>query len=159
MADNDKFEDDFEELNSSEPLVGVDRITVVRDAVVFQFKLVLDGLLDLVMLPLSAVGAVWTLISGDDWFYRTIRVARRADARINLFSVAARLDTKDTVDAAAGPGHSDQIDQLAARVEAEIRKEIQDGKLRSGARESINKLRRRLNKLSDDDSDDNRDLL
>ncbi|MEL7537923.1 MAG: hypothetical protein AAFZ58_03145 [Pseudomonadota bacterium] len=150
MLDDDKISEDLDSLNEAQPLDGKDWIDVARDATVFQLKLVLDGLLDIIMVPVSLVAAGMSIATGQDWFYRTIRVGRGLDARLNLFGCGGPSD----VELRPPEEQKDQIDELALRIEQEIRREIAEGNLQMSARESLGKLRSRLDRLRDKDGTD-----
>ena len=65
------------------------RGTLVRNTVVFQLKLMADGLRDLVLLPVSLVATVIGLIRGGDEpereFLQVIEIGRESEQWINLF--------------------------------------------------------------------------
>jgi len=65
------------------------RAALVRDTVVFQLKLMADGLRDLVLLPLSLVAALAGLIRGGEEpereFVEVLKLGRRSELWINLF--------------------------------------------------------------------------
>jgi hypothetical protein len=75
------------------------RFGVFRDVVVFQLKLVVDGLRDLLLSPLSIGAAlIDLLVPGDDGgrrFYSVVRFGRRTEQWINLFEAADRHDPDD----------------------------------------------------------------
>ena len=149
MPDNNKLEDELALLNSAEPLEDKDWLDVARDATVFQFKLLLDGLLDVIMVPVSLVAAGMSIVTGEDWFYRAIRIGRGLDERLNLFG-SGEPPPEDNPDTDAVE-RTDQIAALAQRVEKEIRRELEAGKLSAGARESLSRLQQRLSGLGDDE--------
>jgi hypothetical protein len=70
------------------------RFPVLRDVIVFQAKLLVDGLRDLLLSPLSVFAAlVDLLVPGDDGgkrFYAVVRFGRRTERWINLFGAADR---------------------------------------------------------------------
>jgi hypothetical protein len=70
------------------------RRVIVRDLLLFQFKLILDGLKDLLLVQLSIFAAVADLILGGGrrgWiFYGFIRFCERFDLWLNLYSAASR---------------------------------------------------------------------
>lgn len=75
----------------------VSRATLIRDLVIFQVKLVLDGLKDVVLSPLSAGAGFLAILAGGDsrWarmFYRVMRVGERYDLWLNLFGAVRRDD-------------------------------------------------------------------
>ncbi|MEM8983132.1 MAG: hypothetical protein AAGC71_08905 [Pseudomonadota bacterium] len=146
MADNDDWNAELKKLENAEPLEGKDRIDVIRDATVFQVKLILDGLLDLVLVPVSLVMAGISIATNDDWFYRTLRLGKKVELRINRFSVIDEVPT----DGASDRSDRDQIDELAVRIEQEVRRELAEGKLTASARDSLARLRDRLRSVADD---------
>ncbi|MEM7276988.1 MAG: hypothetical protein AAF385_02590 [Pseudomonadota bacterium] len=95
---------------------GLDKSELVRDAVVFQFKLLLDGLIDFVMIPVSFIAALISLVKGDRTFYEAMRTGRSLDRRLNLYGAARRIRRGGQTD--------DQIEAFARRVEADIRREF-----------------------------------
>lgn len=70
------------------------RFPVLRDVIVFQAKLFVDGLRDLLLSPLSVMAAlVDLLVPGDDGgkrFYSVVRFGRKTERWINLFGAADR---------------------------------------------------------------------
>lgn len=72
------------------------RFPVLRDVIVFQAKLLVDGLRDLLLSPVSIIAAlVDLLVPGDDGgkrFYGVVRFGRRTERWINLFGAADRQD-------------------------------------------------------------------
>lgn len=109
----------------------VSRWKVLRDAVVFQVKLILDGMLDFFMVPISIVGAVISFFTGRPTFYDFIQSGHVMDRRIDLFRVANRSDDEES---------EDRIERLARRLEEEIRREIAEGGLRASAKSSIDRI-------------------
>lgn len=74
-----------------------DRWRTFKDVLLFQGKLLLDGVRDLVLSPVSIVAALIDLaVPGDDRgrrFYSVLRLGRRTEEWIDLFSAADRHDT------------------------------------------------------------------
>lgn len=72
------------------------RFPVFRDVIVFQAKLVIDGLRDILLSPVSIFAAlIDLLVPGDDGgkrFYGVVRFGRRTERWINLFGAADRHD-------------------------------------------------------------------
>jgi hypothetical protein len=71
------------------------RFPVFRDVIVFQAKLLVDGLRDLLLSPISILAAlIDLLVPGDDGgrrFYGVVRFGRRTEQWINLFGAADKL--------------------------------------------------------------------
>jgi hypothetical protein len=111
------------------------RFGVFRDVVVFQAKLVVDGLRDVLLSPLSIFAAlIDLLIPGDDGgkrFYAVVRFGRRTERWINLFGAADRIN----------PDASPQgADALLNEIEAFMR----DPKRRDTAKSDVQALVERL---------------
>ena len=99
-----------------------DRWTVIRDMLVFQFKLVIDGILDLVLLPVSLVVGVVSFVRGGSGheFYELLRLGRRGERWINLFGAAGRKSgpPQEAVEPAAR-----DLDDLVSQVESFVLQE------------------------------------
>jgi len=88
------------------------RLRTLTDLVVFQFKLALDGLRDLLLSPVAIVAAIAGLIAGGDrpdrYFREVLRFGLKTERWINLFG---EYD---------GPGTADHlVDPLRNRVMGE----------------------------------------
>ena len=67
-----------------------DRWTLIRDLFVFQAKLLVDGLRDLLLVPASLVAGIWSLVSGEydrpgPQFYRLVSLGKQSELWIDLF--------------------------------------------------------------------------
>ena len=92
------------------------RGTLIRNAVVFQLKLMADGLRDLVLLPVSLVATLVGLLRGgeepDREFRQVIELGRESEKWINLFGTH---DVPEDASAAAS------IDVLFTKVETTLK--------------------------------------
>jgi hypothetical protein len=74
--------------------VNRDRTVIIRDLVIFQIKLLLDGLKDVVLSPLSVLAAALDLLSPTEKrgkrLYAILRLGERFDRWLNLFNVTER---------------------------------------------------------------------
>ena len=66
------------------------RWILVRDVAILQAKLIVDGLRDLVLVPLSLVAGIMSLVSYEDGvpgnqFYRLLAAGKQSERWINLF--------------------------------------------------------------------------
>lgn len=72
---------------------------LIRDLLVFQAKLAIDGLRDLVLLPISLVAALAGLIASPDnpgkYFQRLLELGRQSDVWINLFGASHHYQRED----------------------------------------------------------------
>lgn len=120
-----------EERNASESSPNY-RHQLLRDALVLQLKLVVDGLRDAVLIPVSLVAAILGLARGgedaDQEFRRVIKMGRRSERWINLFGHEAPLGR-------SGPGSS--LDLLLQRVEDVVMDQYTKGASTEDARAAI----------------------
>jgi hypothetical protein len=74
--------------------VGKDRNVIIRDLVIFQIKLLLDGLKDIVLSPMSIVAAALDILSPTKQrgkrLYAVLTLGERFDKWLNLFNVSER---------------------------------------------------------------------
>jgi hypothetical protein len=95
---------------------GSKRGALIRNAVVFQLKLMADGFRDLVLLPVSLIATLIGLLRGGDQpereFLQIIEVGRESEKWINLFGTH---DLPDNANAVAS------IDALVTKVEATLK--------------------------------------
>lgn len=97
----------------------ISRGQLVADAIVFQIKLAIDGLRDLLLIPVSLIAALISFFHAGrgvgSEFYDVVAFGRDTERQINLFGAADRLHPED--DAAA----ASQLDDLLGRVEGAVR--------------------------------------
>jgi hypothetical protein len=130
-----------------------DRSIVIRDMLVFQFKLVVDGLLDVVLLPLSLIVGSVSIIGNRpkqrSEFYELLRFGRRTERWINLFGAAERrLEPGTDVD----NNPAGDLDDVVSRVETFLVEECRKRGVTVPTRQSIDaalKALRRPGKLGD----------
>jgi hypothetical protein len=112
---------------------GSERWPLVRDVLVFQCKLLVDGLRDLVLLPVSLLVGIVSIIGkgkgsppGKE-FYDLLHAARRSERWINLFGAAGNR-AEDGRDAARDPSATTpDLDALVGRVETFLVEEYRKG--------------------------------
>lgn len=118
-----------------------DRWTLIRDAVVIQFKLVVDGLRDVVLVPASLIAAAVSLVRSEGGrpgpqFYELLAFGKRTERWIDLFGahrrVAGRADPEAEQEQAG-------IDELVSRVEAYVVEEYRRGGVTAQAKEQIDR--------------------
>jgi len=137
------------ETNSQESGPMPDRWTLIRDILVLQVKLVVDGLRDFVLVPISMLIGIISLLkagnaSGRE-FYDLLRVGRRSERWINLFGAAERV---------YGPAIADDrfpaedIDELVSRVESFVVDEYRQGGVTRQAKDQLDRALNSLHKLA-----------
>ena len=75
------------------------RLRIVRDVLVFQFKLGMEALLDITLIPVSLAAAAVDLLLGNwrrpRWFHAVLRFGERCERRIDLWGVKADGELAD----------------------------------------------------------------
>ncbi|MDH3590163.1 MAG: hypothetical protein OEQ74_12245 [Gammaproteobacteria bacterium] len=97
------------------------RWQLIRDASVFQLKLLADGFRDLIFSPLSLILTLIDLITGGDRFYNLQSLGRRTDVWINLF----------------GKYKGRGIDEAVVRIETLIAEQYQKGGITASAKKAV----------------------
>jgi len=122
------------ERDDHEPDLAQTRAQLVWSLVVFQAKLLVDGLKDLLLSPLSFLAVLLGLVAGGDepdrYFRGLMRNGRRLELWINLFG----RERKGTADAWVSPVRDRVFDELNS-----------NEKLRSAGR-SVNQTLDKINK-------------
>jgi hypothetical protein len=107
------------------------RWRLLRDVLVFQVKLAMDALRDVVLSPLSLGAALLDLATGTErdpsWFERVLATGRRTERWIDLFG------------AARGGEEPPGIDRLVARVEALVVEHYERGGMTAQAKDAIDR--------------------
>ncbi len=124
-----------------EPPSGKGRL--IRDVIVFQWKLLLDAVRDVLLSPVSIMAGLIDLASGAPrdrmLFYRLLRLGRRTDHWIGLFHAPEPSP--------AGTGDDSPVDLAIDEMEARVREQFRQGGLSAASREalegSLEMLRRR----------------
>lgn len=108
------------------------RQRLFREAAVFQIKLLVDGLRDAVLIPVSLVAALIGLARGGDdpgrEFRRVLKLGRRSERWINLFGHQPPLHR---------PHGAGSLDTLLDRVEETVMEEYRRGRDPEEARKAI----------------------
>ena len=124
-----------------------DRWTLIRDIGVLQVKLIVDGLRDFILVPVSLVAGVISLArpanaSGKE-FYDLLRLGRRSERWINLFGAADRIaapsDEREHFPA-------QDIDALVNRVESFVVDEYKRGGVTKQAKDRLDRILDSLNR-------------
>ncbi len=138
----------------SPPPEAPDRWTLFRDAAVLQFKLIVDGFRDLLLVPASIVAALISLASsGEDGkpgpqFYRLIALGKQSERMINLFG--AFDNAPDAVKQEFDFGDMN-IDDLVSKVETFVVDEYRKGGVTKQAKDRIDKALDAMQRASRDE--------
>ena len=127
-----------------------ERSVLLRDILVLQLKLVVDGLRDFLLVPVSLVIGLGSLIRGGpeagSGFYELLRAGRRSERWINLFGAADRV---------YGPSFADNIfpteniDEIVGKVENFVVEEYARGGVTRQAKDQIDRALDSLQKLAE----------
>ena len=103
------------------------RIELVREAAVLQIKLLVDGLRDAVLVPISLLATLIGLLRGgadcDREFRRVIKLGRRSERWINLFGHQRPLP---------GQHGAGSMDSVLDQVESAVKTQYQRSRTREG---------------------------
>jgi hypothetical protein len=103
-----------------------DRWKFMRDVVVFQFKMFLDNVRDLVLMPVSLVAALIDLILRGDRegarFYTVLRWGRHSEKVIDVYSAIEHHPPDDFE-----IGEAYTVDGVIARLENVVAREVEKG--------------------------------
>ena len=117
------------------------RLDLVRDIAVFQAKLIVDGLRDLMLVPASLIAGILSLASGSDGkpgtqFYRLLGVGKQSEQWINLFGALrnATADFEHTL-----PFPDADLDDIVGKIEDFVVDEQKRGGITAQARERLEK--------------------
>lgn len=112
------------------------RWTLIRDVLAFQLKLVVDGLRDLVMVPVSLGVAALDLLGvgrrAGRQFYDLLRFGHRTEKWIDLFGAS---DHAGSLEKAEEPG----IDRLVGRLERLVVQEYERGGMTASAKDAVDR--------------------
>jgi len=117
------------------------RWTLIRDVAVLQVKLVVDGLRDLILVPLSLVAGIISLVSSEKGvpgtqFYRLLAVGKQSERWINLFGALTNAppDLEHPM-----PFPDADMDDIVGKIEAFVVSEEKRGGMTAQARERFEK--------------------
>jgi len=121
---------------------GVERWTMLRDLGVLQVKLVVDGLRDIVLVPLSLVAGVVSIASSKDGrpgpqFYHLLAWGKQSEVWINLFG--AVKNSPEKIEQPKPFGDKD-IDDIVGRLESFVVDEVKRGGVTTQAKERLDKI-------------------
>ena len=120
--------------------------TLIRDLAVLQFKLVVDGFRDLLLLPASIIAALISFANSKDGkpgpqFYNLLVVGKQSELWINLFG--ALKSAPGDLDNSGAFGGTD-IDNIVSKVEKFVVAEYKRGGVTAQAKSRIDQALRNL---------------
>lgn len=129
---------------SPETREASDRRTLVRDVVVFQFKLIVDGLRDFFLVPVAFFAGLLSFVNTKDGvpgpqFYNLLEVGKQSEHWIDLFG-ATRNAPPDIRSRVRFP--EENMDQILDRIETFVKDEEKRGGITAQARERLERALR-----------------
>ncbi|HSG81963.1 MAG TPA: hypothetical protein VLC48_06930 [Gemmatimonadota bacterium] len=95
------------------------RKVILRDLLLFQLKLFLDGLIDLTLAPLAIAAAAVEIFFGGErrgrLFYAILRMGERADLWLNLYGASRKADA-DGLFGGSKAGSDSLLGELEQRI-------------------------------------------
>ena len=123
-----------------------ERWELIRDVLAFQAKLVIDGLRDVLLSPISIAAALAGVLLGGDrpgrYFYELLRVGRRSDDWINLFGTRV---TGDAIE-----DHEGRVDSYFDRIEDALLQQVARGGITASAKEALDRALDSVQETIDD---------
>tara|TARA_R110002153_G_scaffold110189_2_gene251192 strand:- start:19112 stop:19534 length:423 start_codon:yes stop_codon:yes gene_type:complete len=119
--------------NSNKPA----RWPLIRQGIVFQFKLGLDALRDILMSPVSMVLIVVDVVMANNhkqsYFNRLMRLGKKSDHWINLFAVDSPNGEPENNKEAA----DSNVDFWISKIETVVKEQQVDGKLTQSGKDKL----------------------
>lgn len=124
-----------------------DRGELLRRVVIFQFKLFIDGLRDVMLVPVSIIAAILDLVSGTSGpsgnFASVLNLGRRSERYIDLFGEREhRVPDENDPEPA--------LDDLLSLVEEQVRERYRKEGPAGSAQQAVDRLRNALKEGRDD---------
>ena len=120
--------------------IASSRWQLIRDLAVFQLKLGLDALRDLVLSPISLVAGIVDLVIGGEQagkhFYSVLGAGRRTEAWINLFG---EVDGVEPRGEAEGGAEGASVDAIVERMERLLVEQYERGGVTASAKSAIDR--------------------
>ncbi len=117
------------------------RWELLRDVVVFQLKLAVDGFRDLLLVPISLIAVLVDLVTpkrrAGQHFYEVVLLGRRSEKWINLFGAA------DRIPASQEPAlfrDEPRLDDLVSKMENKVIEQYEKGSVTASAKKAIDKV-------------------
>jgi hypothetical protein len=122
--------------------VKKDRWMLLRDIGVLQFKLLVDGLRDLILVPASLIAGIASLATASGGkpgmqFYRLLHFGKQSERWINLFG--AEQNSPEPIEPIESFGDGN-IDELVRKVETLVVDEYKRGGVTAQAKERLDTI-------------------
>jgi hypothetical protein len=126
-----------------------ERWPLIRQAIVFQFKLGLDALRDILMSPVSIILVVIDTAMANQhqqsYFLGLMRIGKQSDHWINLFGDSLSKDETSSNEEIV----NNNVDYWFSRIEAVIKEQQVNGKISQSSREKLQQYFRKVSQSLD----------
>ncbi len=127
----------------------VTRWSLIRDLFVFQVKLAMDAIRDLLLSPVSIICGLVDIFKGhslpQSYFYKLMNIGHQSDLWLNLFGNNSSPENLDVIGSQKAKADKN-IDQLFSQVESLLKEQHSKGGLTASAKNTIDNY---LNKIAD----------
>ena len=135
-----------------------DRWKFVRDVAVFQLKLLLDNVRDLVLMPISLVAALIDFVLRGERegsrFYKVLRWGAHSEEMIDVYSA---IKDHEPGDFKVNPGYT--VDGVIARLEGVLKREVEKGGTAASAKAAMDRAIDQLHAETSTKRDQARDMV
>jgi hypothetical protein len=135
-----------------------DRWKFVRDVMVFQLKLFLDNVRDLVLMPVSLVAALIDLVFRGEregtLFYKVLRWGAHSEDVIDVYSA---IEHHERGDFKVSKGYT--VDGVIARLEGALKREVEKGGTAASAKAAMDRAIDQLHAETSAKSQQARDMV
>jgi len=118
------------------------RWPLIKDTIIFQFKLGLDATRDLLLSPVSIVCLVVDLLKGhsqqQSYFHRLMAFGHQTDKWLNLFG-SNGTTSKSTKEFFTKKGADPSVDQIFDKIETLLKEQHNSGGITASAKASIDR--------------------
>jgi len=135
---------------------------LIRDTIIFQLKLGIDALRDLLLSPVSIVCAVVDLFKGNSteqsYFYQLMRLGHKSDLWLNLFSPKGGSESQKQpiTDTEQSDKHKQEtdlseqnVDQIFEKLESLLKEQHKQGGVTASAKSAIDRYLSKMLKKED----------
>lgn len=130
------------------------RMEFLRDAAVFHVKLMLDGIRDVILFPVSLIAVLIDVIRHDDRpghrFYEVAHFGRETERWINLFAAADRAPETDRPrPSIEAPGLDDIIDDIENKLRDKNSRDDLSAKVQDTVQQILGAARNAMQRSAD----------
>jgi hypothetical protein len=127
---------------------NISRWSLIRDMLVFQIKLAMDAIRDLLLSPASIVCGLIDIFKGHaiskSYFHKLMALGQKSDSWLNLFGNHNEASDNSSVTDSQQAKADVNVDQLFLQVESLLKEQHEKGGLTASAKSTVDRY---LNKI------------